>query len=49
MLQRVKQWFHNKWCDLFHKSEHVRLPLYKQGTYEQIGIALFCKRCIKGG
>lgn len=37
------------WCDWFHRGDHIRLNLYKQGTYEIIGEAIFCKRCVKGG
>lgn len=47
MIKRVKQWVLHKWCDLFHCSEHLRLPMYKQGTYEQVGIMLVCKKCIQ--
>jgi len=49
MIKRIKRVLREKWCDLAHRADQVKLPLYKQGTYEQIGIAIYCKRCIKGG
>jgi hypothetical protein len=49
MIGKVKQWLSNKWCDMFHQTEHIKIPMYRQGTYEQVGMMLVCKKCIKGG
>lgn len=42
-INKIKQ----RWCSLTHQSHQLKLPMYKQGTYEVVGTLVYCKKCIK--